>query len=51
MATVKVDDDTFEAKVLGADRPVLVDFWPSGAAPASRSPPRSTRSARSWPTS
>jgi thioredoxin 1 len=27
MATVKVTDDSFEADVIGADKPVLVDFW------------------------
>jgi thioredoxin 1 len=27
MATKAVTDDTFDAEVLEADRPVLVDFW------------------------
>ena len=26
-APITVDDSTFEAEVLNADRPVLVDFW------------------------
>lgn len=27
MATVKITKDTFEAEVLQAEKPVLVDFW------------------------
>lgn len=27
MATIKVTDDSFETDVIGADMPVLVDFW------------------------
>ena len=33
MATVEVRDDTFEATVLGNERPVLVDFWATWCAP------------------
>ena len=29
-----VTDDNFDAEVPSSDLPVLVDFWPSGAAPA-----------------
>ena len=34
MATVKVDNNNFRADVLEANVPVVVDFWPNGAAPA-----------------
>jgi len=33
MATLTVTDDTFDQEVLGADRPVLVDFWATWCAP------------------
>ena len=38
-------DGNFDSTVVKSDKPVLVDFWRSGAAPAGASPPLLTR----WP--
>jgi thioredoxin 1 len=33
MSTVKVTDQSFEKEVLGADQPVIVDFWAEWCTP------------------
>ena len=40
----EVTDNNFQAEVIEAETPVLVDFWAPGAARAASSPPSSRRS-------
>ena len=44
---ITVSDDTFDEMVGLSDIPVVVDFWPNGAAPARWWPPFSTNCRRS----
>lgn len=51
MAVVTITTENFAQEVLHSDKPVLLDFWASCAAPAGCSPPLWTRSQQNAPIS
>ena len=47
MAVITITKENFAQEVLQSEKPVLLDFWPAGAAPAGCSAPLWTK----WPRS